>query len=98
MLVDEWVVTLWSNLNVRDKTIRDYKHLYKRHLQPLIGSVEIDLVTSRDIQVKLLSLPPQTDRYTLMVAKTIWREAENYGVATSNPLMRIKTAPIKVTT
>ena len=42
MLVDEWVVTLWSILNVRDKTIRDYKHLYKRHLQPLIGSIEIN--------------------------------------------------------
>ena len=71
MLVDEWVVTLWSILNVRDKTIRDYKHLYKRHLQPLIGSIDIDLVTSRDLQVKLLSLPPQTARHTLMVAKTI---------------------------
>ena len=65
MLVDEWVVTLWSILNVRDKTIRDYKHLYKRHLQPLIGSVEINSVTSRDLQVKLLSLPPQTARHTL---------------------------------
>jgi hypothetical protein len=30
MLVDEWVETVWSILNVRDKTIRDYKHLYKR--------------------------------------------------------------------
>ena len=98
MLVDEWVVTLWSVLNIRDKTLRDYKHLYKRHLQPVIGSTEIDLVASRDIQVKLLSLPPQTARHTLMVAKTIWREAENYGVATSNPLMKIKTAPIQVTT
>jgi hypothetical protein len=33
-----------------------------------------------------------------MVAKTIWRKAENYGVTTSNPLMKIKTAPIQVTT
>ena len=85
MLVDEYVVTLWSVLNVREKTIRDYKHLYKRHLQPLIGSIEIDLVTSRDIQVKLISLPAQTARHTLMLAKTIWREAENYGVAANNP-------------
>jgi hypothetical protein len=83
MLVDEWVLTLWSILNIQDKTIRDYKHLYKSHLQPLIGSVEIDLVTSRDPQVKLLSLPPQTARHTLMLTKTICREAENYGVATS---------------
>jgi len=56
MLVDEWVVTLWGILNVREKTIRDYKHLFKRHLQPLIGSIEIDLVSSRDLQVKRLSL------------------------------------------
>ena len=35
-------------LHVRDKTIRDYKHLYKRHLQPLIGSTEIDLVATKD--------------------------------------------------
>jgi len=90
MLVDEWVVTLWRILNVREKTIRDYKHLYKRHLQPVIGSTEIDLVTSRDLRVKHLSLPPQTARHPLMVAKSIWREVENYGVATSNPSMKIK--------
>jgi len=59
MLVDEWIETVWTVLNVREKTIRNYKHLCKRHLQPLIGSTEIDLVTSRDIQVKLLSLPPR---------------------------------------
>lgn len=84
MLVDEWVITLWSILNVRDMTIRDYKHLYKRHLQPLIGSKEIDLVASGDLQIKLLPLPPHTARHALIVAKTIWQEAENYGVATSN--------------
>ena len=33
-----------------------------------------------------------------MVAKTIWREVENYEVATSNPLMKINSAPIQVTT
>ena len=97
MLVDEWVVTLWSVLNVREKTLRDYKYLYKRHLQPVIGSTEIDLVTSRDLQVKLLSLPPQTARHTLMLAKTIWREAENYGVATKSPLTKLRTAPIQIT-
>jgi hypothetical protein len=42
MLVDERVVTLWSILSVREKTIRDYKHLHKRQLQPLISSIEID--------------------------------------------------------
>ena len=97
MLVNEWVETVWTVLNVRDKTLKDYKHLYKRHLEPVIGSLEINSVLPKDLQVKLLSLPPQTARHTLMVAKTIWREAENYGVATSNPLTKIRTAPIQVT-
>ena len=97
MLVDEWVETVWTVLNVREKTLKDYKHLYKSHLKPVIGLLEIDSVSSRDLQVKLLSLPPQTARHTLMLAKTIWREAENYGVATNNPLRKLRTAPIQVT-
>ena len=97
MLVDEWVETVWTVLNVREKTLKDYKHLYKSHLKPVIGLLEIDSVSSKDLQVKLLSLPPQTARHCLMLAKTIWREAENYGVSTHNPLTKLRTAPIQVT-
>jgi integrase len=97
MLVDEWVETVWTVLNVREKTLKDYKHLYKSHLKPVIGLLEIDSVSSKDLQVKLLSLPPQTARHTLMLAKTIWREAENYGVVTHNPLTKLRTAPIQIT-
>ena len=92
------MVTPWSILNVRDKTLCKYKHPYKRHLQPIIDSTDIDLVVSRNLHVKLLSVSPQTARHTLMVAKIIWREAENYGVGTSNPLMKIETAPMQVPT
>ena len=97
MLVDEWIETVWTVLNVREKTLKDYKHLYKSHLKPVIGLLEIDSVSSKDLQVKLLSLPPQTARHTLMLAKTIWREAENYGVSTHNPLSKLRTAPIQIT-
>ena len=97
MLVDEWVETVWTVLNVREKTLKDYKHLYKSHLKPVIGLLKIDSVSSKDLQVKLLSLPPQTARHTLMLAKTIWREAENYGVVTHNPLTKLRTAPIQIT-
>jgi hypothetical protein len=57
MLANEWTETLWRILNVREKTLRDYKHLYKRHLRAQIGDLEIDLVKSKDLQVKLFSLP-----------------------------------------
>ena len=80
MLVDQWVEQVWQVLTIRKKTLQDYKNLYRRHLQPVIGHMEIDAVASKDLQIKLISLPPQTARHVLMVAKTIWREAENYGV------------------
>jgi hypothetical protein len=61
MLVDEYVVTLWSVLNVREKTIRNYKHLYTRHLHPIIGSTKIDLFASRGSTSKTL-ITASTDR------------------------------------
>lgn len=97
MLVDQWTEKVWTILQVRPKTVHDYKRLYKRHLQPLIGSLELDEVSSEQIQIKLLSLPPQTARHTLMLAKTIWREAMTYGITEKNPLTRVRTAPIQIT-
>jgi integrase len=96
MLVDEWTEKVWTILQVRPKTLHDYKRLYRRHLQPLIGSQELDEVKSEQLQVKLLSLPPQTARHTLMLAKTLWREALLYGLTEKNPTTRIRTTPIQV--
>ena len=97
MLVDEWVETVWKVLQVRPNTLHDYKRLYRRHLQPVIGQIPIDLVTPQLIQVKLLSLPPQTARHTLMLAKTIWREALTYDITQKNPTAKLRTPSIQVT-
>jgi len=97
MLVNEWVETVWKVLQVRPKTLHDYKRLYRRHLEPEIGNLEIDKVDPTILQRKLLSLPPQTARHTLMLAKTIWREGENYGVISMSPLGKLKTPAIQIT-
>jgi len=96
MLVNEWVETTWTILQVRPKTLHDYKRLYKRHLAPVIGHLNIHDVTSQQMQVKLLSLPPQTARHTLMLAKTIWREAEAYGITENNPTKKLRTPAIQI--
>ena len=96
MLVDEWVETVWKVLQVRANTLHDYKRLYRRHLQPVIGQIEIESVPAQSLQVKLLSLPPQTARHTLMLAKTIWREALTYGVTEINPTGKLRTPSIQV--
>jgi integrase len=96
MLVNEWAETVWSVLSIRPKTLHDYKRLYRRHLMPLIGHLELNDVKASHLQPKLLSLPPQTSRHTLMLAKTIWREAEIYGVSTSNPTAKLKSPAIQI--
>ena len=57
MKVNEWTQTLWEVLNIRPKTLHDYKRLYRRHLEPLMGNIEIHQVLSVELQRKLLSLP-----------------------------------------
>ena len=57
MKVNEWTQTLWEVLNIRPKTLHDYKRLYRRYLEPLMGNLEIDQVLRVELQRKLLSLP-----------------------------------------
>ena len=96
MIVNEWVETVWKVINIRPRTLHDYKRLYKRHLAPSIGSYEIDCVPPVVLQQKLLSLPPQTSRHCLMLVKSIYREAKLYGVCVVNPADGLKTPTIQI--
>ena len=96
MLVNEWVEILWGVLNVRPKTLLNYKHQYGKYLEPVMGSVELDKVEPVAIQRCLLSLPPQTSRHCLMLVKTIYREAALYGQSTTNPSLGLKTPTIQL--
>lgn len=95
MLVDDWANKLWPLLNVTKKTRYDYSRLYERYLKPVIGHRQLDDNIRQDLQMHLLTLPPQTSRHCLMVAKTTWREALNYGVCQSNPTIGIRTPKIQ---
>jgi hypothetical protein len=95
MLVNEWIEILWSVLNVRAKTLQNYKHQYNKYLKPIIGSVELDNVEPIEVQRQLLSMPPQTARHVLMLVKTIYREAALYGHTKLNPTIGLKTPSIQ---
>jgi integrase len=96
MLTNDWVEILWTVLNVRPKTLQNYKHQYGKYLAPVMGSVELDEVEPVAIQRCLLSLPPQTSRHCLMLVKTIYREATLYGHTKSNPSLGLKTPSIQL--
>lgn len=97
MLINEWVEILWSVLNVRPKTLQNYKHQYSKYLEPVMGTVDIDQVQSATLQRCLLALPPQTSRHCLMLLKTLYREASLYGQTSINPTVGLKTPAIQLT-
>lgn len=97
MVVNEWAKTVWTVLNVRPKTIYDYKRLYIKHLDPIIGLSTFDDVNLVALQKKLIDLPPQTSRHTLMVLRVLWREAIKYGKTNNNIVANLKAPTIQFT-
>ena len=96
MTMNEWVETLWQVLSVRPKTIQSYKNLYRLHIKPLAGDLSLDQLNLVMMQKKLLELPPQTSRHTLMLLKTIYREAILYGVVADSLPNKLKCKPVQV--
>lgn len=95
MIVSKWAETVWTVLNVRPKTLYDYKRLYVKHLDPIIGQSELDKVDVVALQRKLIELPAQTSRHTLMVLRVLWREAIKYGVTKINTVANLKAPTIQ---
>jgi len=95
MLVSNWAETVWTVLNIRPKTLYDYKRLYIRHLDPIIGQSDLDSVDLVALQRKLVELPPQTSRHTLMVLRVLWREAVKYGETKTNTVANLKAPTIQ---
>ena len=96
MLVNEWVEILWQVLNVRPKTVQNYKHLYEKNLQAHIGLQRLDEVQPVELQRCLLALTPQISRHCLMLVKTMYREAALYGHTEKNPALGLKTPTIQL--
>lgn len=94
MKLNEWVDTYWQIVNIKPQTVQNYKGLYNRNLAPYIGEKEIDEVSPVELQTLLLKLTPYISRYTLMVAKSIYREALMYKVTKSNPTVGLRTPRI----
>ncbi len=97
MKLDEWVETVWNVIPVRRKTLQAYRNLYKRQISPVVGQQEVDAIDTFALQRKILGLPPQTARHTVMVLKTIAREAVLYGITKENFASKLKSPPIQET-
>ncbi len=88
--LDEFSHSLWKHLNVRKKTLINYKGVYRLHISPLIGQKSLGSISKREIIEALAPLPPHTYYQTLMSCRVIFREALNRELIEVSPAALIK--------
>ena len=90
VLVSEWAKDYWQISTVAPKTLYDYQGVFRRHIEPKIGHKSLDDVTGLDVQKMVLSQKPYSARLSLMVLKTVYREAIMHEVTDINPTKGVK--------
>lgn len=90
MLVNQWADNYWAISTVAAKTLFDYKGIYRREIQPVIGGMDLNEVTLLDIQKMVISQKPYSARLSLMLVKTLYREARVFGITEKNPTIGVK--------
>jgi integrase len=93
---DLFANSIWQQLDITAKTLADYKSAYNRNLFPHIGNHSLAMITRKQIVESIAILPPQTAYKTLMVAKTLFREAVHRELIGENPAASIKSPKINV--
>lgn len=96
MNFDLFANSIWQQLDITAKTRADYISEYQRNLYPAIGNHSLAMITKKQIIESIALLPAQTAYKTLMVARTLFREAANRGLIDENPTTGIKSPRIIV--
>lgn len=90
MLVSQWAENYWSISTVAAKTLCDYKGIYRRVVDPVIGAKDLNEVTILDLQKMVISQAPYSAKLSLMLVKTLYREARVFGLTDKNPTIGVK--------
>ena len=90
MKLDEFTTVLWQQLPVRDKTKQNYLGAYRRYIKPTFGDREIDTLGKAELIAALAPLPAPSRFQTLMMLRTVYREAIERELLTESPVATIK--------
>ncbi len=97
MKLDLFAQQTISNLPIRHKTRTTYRSMYRCHIQPSLGSLQLEEIKRAQIQELIAPLPPQTAQMTLAVLKTIYREAIAQELIEHSPAHGVKGHRFSVT-
>ncbi len=96
MKLDLFVDSLWNQLNITNKTKKNYIGAYSRYIAPDLGSSEIRFITKAQLIEATANLTPQTRYQAVMVCRVIFREAFEREIIEDNPAARVKTPKVEV--
>ena len=96
MVLSQLISEIMPHLEITDKTRANYESAYRVNLAPKLSNKHLDQIDKNDIISAIANLPPQTKYQTLMVARTIFREAVERELVGANPAATIKPPRITV--
>ncbi len=96
MKLDLFVDSLWNQLNITNKTKKNYIGAYSRYIAPDLGNSEIRFITKAQLIEATANLTPQTRYQAVMVCRVIFREAFEREIIEDNPAARVKTPKVEV--
>lgn len=96
MKLDQFAPETISNLPIRHKTLITYRSMYRCHIGPNLGNIELGEIKRTQIQALIKPLPPQTAATTLAVIKTLFREALAQEIVDHSPAHGIKSQQVIV--
>ena len=96
MVLDQFAEQVFSSLIVRKKTLATYKSMYRCHISPFLGVIEIADISRSLIKEAICSLPAQTAQMTLAVIKLLFREAMELEILEKSPVHGVKGPRVNV--
>lgn len=94
MILDDFVTVLWKQLPVTSKTIDNYQGAYRRYIRPSFGDRNLVSIERGEIIESLSRLKAPSRFQTLMMLRTIYREAIERDLVTHSPVQSIKAPKI----
>lgn len=95
MQLNEFAEIVWKQLPVTAKTIDNYQGAYRRYVQKPLGAHELGAIKRAEIIELLAHLTPPSRFQTLMMLRTIFREASDRQLIDEVPTLGVK--PPKLT-
>jgi integrase len=96
MNLNELAELVLNKLPIRKKTMATYNSMFRCHIQPKIGDLEIDEINRSDIKGLIVGLPPQTAMMVLAVVKVLFREALELGYLEKSPVHGVRGPKVMV--